>query len=293
MTPRPVQGASTNIQRLGVRNTVVSNNDGRDFCKRFKNGFDRILIDAPCTGLGVISRDPSVKTQKSQVDFDRCSLAQKELLLAAIDSVDANSLTGGYIVYSTCSISVEENEGAVDYALRNRNVQLVDTGLEFGVPGFVHYKEKRFHPSLSLTKRYYPHVHNMDGFYVAKFKKMTNLSPIEEKAIKQQHQRESARKKQIQQKKNEDGQTEVKENPPQEKKGKRKQEAPEPVEEQEEITQEPVQKKKKSKSEKTKKQEKEEPQPIVEEKEEEVVTKSESKPKKKKSFAEMLKAKRK
>jgi len=67
-------------------------------------------LDAPCSGLGVISRDPAIKLSKTQQDVLKLSHLQKELVLAAIDMIDAHSKTGGYLVYSTCSVSVEENE---------------------------------------------------------------------------------------------------------------------------------------------------------------------------------------
>ncbi|KAF6735215.1 putative 28S rRNA (cytosine-C(5))-methyltransferase [Oryzias melastigma] len=124
-----------NVHRLGVTNTVICNYDGRQFPK-VMGGFDRVLLDAPCSGTGVIAKDPAVKTSK-----------------------------------------VEENEWVVDYALKKRNVKLVPTGLDFGKEGFTSFKQFRFHPSLKLTRRFYPHSHNMDGFFVAKLKKFSNVVP--------------------------------------------------------------------------------------------------------------------
>lgn len=166
-----------NFHRLGIMNAVVSCEDGCKY-KSIMTGFDRILVDAPCTGTGVISKDPSAKTSKSDVDVQRCYNIQRKLLLTAIDCLSAKSATGGYVVYSTCSILPEENEWVIDYVLKKRNVKLVPTGLDFGTEGFVNYRQHRFHPSMKLTRRYYPHTHNMDGFYVAKLKKFSDIIPV-------------------------------------------------------------------------------------------------------------------
>lgn len=165
-----------NIHRLGIANTAISNYDARSFPTVMGN-FSRVLLDAPCSGTGVISKDPTVKAGKTEDDIFRCSHLQKELILAAIDSCNASDTKGGYIVYCTCSIMVQENEEVVNYALNRRNVKLVPTGLDFGTDGFTRFREHRFHPTLKMTKRFYPHSHNMDGFYIAKLKKFSNEIP--------------------------------------------------------------------------------------------------------------------
>jgi 25S rRNA (cytosine2870-C5)-methyltransferase len=157
-----------NLYRLGVTNTTVTCRDGRKYPKIFPGSFDRVLLDAPCTGLGIISKDPSIKANRLLLDIYRNSHVQKELLTAAIDC----ARVGGTIVYSTCSISPLENEEVVNYALRRRFVKLVDIEVEVGEEGLTKFMEKRYQVELRKTRRIYPHVHNMDGFYVAKLVKV-------------------------------------------------------------------------------------------------------------------------
>ncbi|XP_029655860.2 probable 28S rRNA (cytosine(4447)-C(5))-methyltransferase, partial [Octopus sinensis] len=167
VNPDRCQAVVGNFHRLGVVNVILLSKDGRKIPSMHLN-LDRVLLDAPCSGTGVISNDQSVKQSRDIKDVLRTAHLQKELILAAIDSCRP----GGTVVYSTCSLLVSENEDVVQYALNNRKVRLVSTGLDFGDSGFKKFKHYKFHPSMSLTRRYYPHVHNVDGFFVAKLEKI-------------------------------------------------------------------------------------------------------------------------
>lgn len=167
-----------NLARLGVTNSIVCSYDGKKLPEVVGKHFDRVLLDAPCTGLGVISRDPSAKTTKTNRDIMKMSQLQKQLLLAAIDAVDAHSKTGGIIVYSTCSVAVEENECVVNYAMRKRHIRIEpfvgEDGSDIGRPGLTSYAYGNFHPDVKNSRRFFPHVHNMDGFYVCRIRKISN-----------------------------------------------------------------------------------------------------------------------
>ena len=185
-----------NIHRMGIKNSIVTNYDGREFAKLY-NKFDRVLLDAPCSGLGVISKDKSVKMNRTYKEILNNSRLQKELILAAIDSCNAKGKGDGIIVYSTCSISVEENEWVIDYALKHRYVKCIEAGIEIGEPGLVKFREKHFHPSIANTRRIYPHIHNIDGFFIAKLKKYSDGPKIKGEIPQKENQKKKNEKENI------------------------------------------------------------------------------------------------
>jgi len=167
LSRKRLKAVAANCHRMGVANAVIAQMDGRDVMKHFQK-FDRVLLDAPCTCVGVIARDSSIRSSKTMAQVLNASRLQRELIRTAIDVLKDE----GTLVYSTCSVLTEENEDVIDYALRKRFVKLVDAGLPFGKPGFKRFRHKMYHPKMSLTRRFYPHVHNMDGFFVAKLIKI-------------------------------------------------------------------------------------------------------------------------
>ena len=176
-----------NCQRLNVQNVTVTNYDGRRFPDCLKN-FDRVLLDAPCTGLGIISRDQSIKARRTVLDVRRAAHLQRELLRAAID----RCRVGGYVVYSTCSVAFEENEAVVDYACRRRYVKIVDTGLRVEGRAITQFGDAHLPDRIKKCVRVLPHVHNLDGFFIAKLKK---LRDGERKSAEEETAQESSRNK--------------------------------------------------------------------------------------------------
>ena len=208
-----------NIHRLAVTNTIVVNYNAKAF-PELMGGFDSVLLDAPCSGTGVISRDPTVKSTKTEADLKVLTLNQKELILHAYDSIK-NS--GGRLCYCTCSVLVEENEAVVDYLLKHRPACKVvppDIDKEFDeelTQGIVRYDGKSFDQSIRNTRRVYPHRMNMDGFYFAIIEVMPH-APIE-KPNKEGENKQKKQKNDDDKKKNRKGRNE-KVKPKKEKKKK-------------------------------------------------------------------------
>lgn len=157
----------SNIQRMGFTNCIITNMDA----KLFNIGkVDRVLLDAPCSGTGVISKDMSIKTSKSLDEIKKLQREQKILILHAFDMLKPN----GILMYSTCSFLVEENEEIVEHLIRNRkNAKIQNLDVNIGKDGFMSFKGQDFSNELRKAKRIYPHVHNMEGFFYCKIKKIS------------------------------------------------------------------------------------------------------------------------
>ncbi|KAL0265898.1 UNVERIFIED_CONTAM: hypothetical protein PYX00_011615 [Menopon gallinae] len=152
-----------NLQRQGIAAITIC----EDARKVVLQKMDRVLLDAPCLGTGIVSRDQSVKVTKDEKELRRTACLQKELLLKAWNMLKE----GGVLVYSTCSILVEENEEVVEYLCgKVSNVKILE-GPPIGKKGFVSYRGKFFNKDMANCRRLYPHVYNMDGFFVAKMTK--------------------------------------------------------------------------------------------------------------------------
>jgi 16S rRNA C967 or C1407 C5-methylase (RsmB/RsmF family) len=129
---------------------------------------DRILLDAPCSGEGLIPIDPTRKTSKTMADIRYCATREDEMLDAAVNVL----ADGGTIVYSTCSIAPEENEYVVDDILkRYPEMEIVEIPLDFGVPGYSEPYGVRLNESLKLSRRFLPHLHGTEGFFICKMVK--------------------------------------------------------------------------------------------------------------------------
>ena len=155
---------TSNIMRCGVENAIVFRGDAKkigdlDF------EIDKILLDAPCSGEGLIPLDPSRKTSKTMADIRFCATVENELLDSAVSALRP----GGELVYSTCTIAPEENEYVVDDMLRRHpELRVTPIDLEFGVPGYVTPYGVSMHESLSLARRFLPHMHGTEGFFICK-----------------------------------------------------------------------------------------------------------------------------
>lgn len=167
IVPSRAKILSFNLERMGVKNAIVTNESPADLEKFFPAFFDKIIVDAPCSGEGMFRKDPSAVSQWSQQRPDACAVRQGLIL----DSADKMLSAGGRIIYSTCTFAPQENEMAVAAFLdRHPEYRLINpTAASFFSPGRPEFANGR--RDIKKAMRLFPHKLKGEGHFVAVLEK--------------------------------------------------------------------------------------------------------------------------
>ncbi len=162
-----LKALGSNLQRLGVMNSIITNLSGNYFNNP---EFDRVLVDAPCSGTGTIRKSYKVLDMWSPGLIKKFSSIQKKLILSGFDALK----TGGVMVYSTCTLEPEENEFVVDWLLKNRtNAKLLNINLKINrSKPILEWKSTKLNTEISKVLRIHPQDNDSEGFFVAKITKL-------------------------------------------------------------------------------------------------------------------------
>lgn len=164
----------SNVERMGVPNIVVTSLRPDFLCRAAAGLFDKVLVDAPCSGEGMFRKEPAAVQNWSEENVRACAVRQGKILDSAAEAVRP----GGRICYSTCTFSPEENEGVVAAFLqRHPDFHLTDSGATFGIPGFPAFGGGR--EEMTLCRRIFP-AQGGEGHFAALLERDGNAADSEE-----------------------------------------------------------------------------------------------------------------
>lgn len=184
--PARSQILSQSVERMGIRNCLVLNETPARLAQRFGNYFDRIVVDAPCSGEGMFRKDDTAIAEWTPESPAFCAQRQAEIL----DCAAAMLKGGGWLVYSTCTFAPEEDEGTISRFLERHPEFAVETvsapWFDHGHPEWV----ENGYPDTRHTFRLWPHKLRGEGHYAAVLRRMDGecsdvptVSPLREKEI--------------------------------------------------------------------------------------------------------------
>jgi len=170
--PKRAKTVVSNFERLGVKNAIVTSLDTKELPKLFSGIFDLVIADVPCSGEGMFRKSDEAISEWSEENVIACAERQMDIIKNAAPLVKP----GGYLLYSTCTYSLEENEMTVDKFLsENTDFELVPVKKELSDatrPGITFDGAKS--ENLHLTRRFYPHVSEGEGQFIALMKRYDN-----------------------------------------------------------------------------------------------------------------------
>ena len=159
-----------NMVKWGQPNTIVSNNDPKDFA-RLENYFDVIVIDAPCSGSGLFRREPEAMEEWSEDNVALCSQRQQRILADVLPALKA----GGILIYSTCSYSLAEDEAISDWLVQSCQMEplMIPVQKEWGI-------FQALSPAAKAPGyRFMPHLVKGEGLFLAAFRKTEGHSQFD------------------------------------------------------------------------------------------------------------------
>ncbi len=167
INPKRAKILARNIERMGVANALVLNHHPSDLEKWFVGSFDKILVDAPCSGEGMFRKEEAAVTDWSQETVEMCARRQLEILQTAAKLLRP----GGRLVYSTCTFAPEEDEGVIsDFLWAHPEFSLEAVEAPRLSPGRPDYVDAPA-PGLEHTFRLWPHRQYGEGHYAAVLRK--------------------------------------------------------------------------------------------------------------------------
>ena len=161
----------SNIERMGISNAIVTSLDFKNYYQKFQGFFDKIILDAPCSGSGMFRKSKEMKNDWTYEKVLTNAAIQKELILMCYSMLKE----GGKLIYSTCSYSFEEDEEVIEFLLQNSDAELEN------IPSF---KGEFRSPKYKETVHLFPSQFEGEGHYIALIKKpgvlqSSKLSQIE------------------------------------------------------------------------------------------------------------------
>ena len=171
---------SSNLERCGITNTLVTRKEGQALCKILKKTkieFDKILVDAPCSGEGTLRSSPKTYLMWNIKTVKYLSKVQKQLFEEAFKILKL----GGEMIYSTCTHSPEENEEVIDTMLKKfgNAIEILPIKLPLKTRnGITKWEEKIYDERVKLSQRLYPQDNNTEGFFLANFRKISEVKEI-------------------------------------------------------------------------------------------------------------------
>ncbi|MDD5254315.1 MAG: RsmB/NOP family class I SAM-dependent RNA methyltransferase [Candidatus Nanoarchaeia archaeon] len=160
-----IKALSLNIQRCGCVNIIRTNMDAT----RLNKNFDKILLDAPCSGIGTIRKSPKTPQIYNTNMIKKLSNIQKTIISKMFDNLDEN----GILVYSTCTLEPEENEGVIDWLINKKdNVKILPINIEIKKsPAILEFENKAYSSEVKKCLRIWPQDNDTEGFFIARLTK--------------------------------------------------------------------------------------------------------------------------